>query len=250
MWLHDKAPGQGPRRPRASATNGAVGETVANTKLAVSNLHYEITPKDLSSIFGQIGTLTAEPHIKYDNSGRSTGNAIITFETAAEATRAKNQFDGILAKGQPMSVSFAPAAPKRPAQQRRASAPGSLMDRIEKAPLLERLTKKDAGKDGNKESGRDTKRDAKNSKAPKSEGPGPIRTRGGRNGRNREPRVKKAKTAEELDGELDAFMGDDSSAKPASAAPEAGMSTVPAVAAENATEAGPAGVLEKDVEMA
>lgn len=36
---------------------------------------------------------------KYDRSGRSSGVAIIAFETPAEATRAKKQFDGILAKG-------------------------------------------------------------------------------------------------------------------------------------------------------
>lgn len=80
----------------------------------------------LQAIFGQIGTLVREPLIrvrssecteftwrepvpttfdwhfrtfKYDRSGRSSGVAIITFETPAEATRAKKQFDGILAKG-------------------------------------------------------------------------------------------------------------------------------------------------------
>jgi len=42
MWLHDKAPGV----PRAA--NGlAKPEASINSKLLVSNLHYEITPKDL-----------------------------------------------------------------------------------------------------------------------------------------------------------------------------------------------------------
>ena len=35
---------------------------------------------------------------QYDRSGRSSGVAVVTFETPAEATRAKKQFDGILAK--------------------------------------------------------------------------------------------------------------------------------------------------------
>ena len=43
---------------------------------------------------------------KYDRSGRSSGVGIISFETPAEATRAKKQFDGILAKGKRLSFSF------------------------------------------------------------------------------------------------------------------------------------------------
>jgi hypothetical protein len=37
--------------------------------------------------------------LKYDRSGRSSGVAIISFETPAEAARAKKQFEGKLAKG-------------------------------------------------------------------------------------------------------------------------------------------------------
>jgi hypothetical protein len=52
QWLHDKAP-TGPRadhngtgRPRNA---GVPASAIAmNTRLAVSNLHYEITPKDLT----------------------------------------------------------------------------------------------------------------------------------------------------------------------------------------------------------
>lgn len=77
-WLHDKAP--------AAPTNGAskpVPAAAVNNKIAVSNLHYEITPKDLAvcfqqfsrssrtltlyfsqAIFGQIGTLVREPLIR------------------------------------------------------------------------------------------------------------------------------------------------------------------------------------------
>lgn len=40
---------------------------------------------------------------KYDRSGRSTGVAIITYETAEEARNAQGQFDGILAKGNVLS---------------------------------------------------------------------------------------------------------------------------------------------------
>jgi THO complex subunit 4 len=81
MWLHDKAPGA----PRAAnQSNGHTKpEASLNSKLLVSNLHYEITTKDLivrlehyipsnnpyrgdllQAIFGQIGTLVREPIIR------------------------------------------------------------------------------------------------------------------------------------------------------------------------------------------
>ena len=88
--------------------------------------------------------------------------AVITFETAAEATRARNQLQGVLAKGmfnsvlpleqdadvgqgEPMSIEFKRDVPK----PRRNSEPGatgtpSLLNRIRdapKAPLSQRLNK-------------------------------------------------------------------------------------------------------------
>jgi len=179
-WLTSKPPSTEP------TTTPAV-----NNQLLVSNLHYEVTPKDLTSIFGQIGTLVREPLIKYDRSGRSSGVAIIAFETTAEAIRARKQYDGILAKDQPMKITFDTMGPPRH-PRRAVSAPTSLLNRIQKAPLLDRLGQ-----------------DKSHSNAPVSRGFGPIRTRprGPAPKRPRSP-PKKPKTAEELDKELDAFMGD------------------------------------------
>ncbi|KAG6806934.1 hypothetical protein H0H93_002201, partial [Arthromyces matolae] len=65
QWLHDKAP-TGPRGDGGRSKPAAVPAAIAtpNTKLVVSNLHYEITAKDLTAIFGQIGTLVREPLIR------------------------------------------------------------------------------------------------------------------------------------------------------------------------------------------
>jgi len=192
--MHDVAPNSLNGRARAPGALNSV--SVPSTRLVVSNLHYEISPKDLTAIFGQIGTLVCEPQIRYDRSGRSSGTAIVSFETAAEATRAKKQFDGILAKSQPMSVAFDAAVPPRQPRGRASSAPttSSLLNRIQKAPLLERLSKDDSV--------------LRAPSAPRG-GVGPIRTRG-RGGKAAAPRPgpKKPKTAEELDKELDAFMVD------------------------------------------
>jgi len=207
----------------ASSANGAATRPVqpaaANSKIVVSNLHYEITPKDLAAIFGQIGTLVREPLIRYDRSGRSSGVAIISFETPAEATRAKKQFDGILAKGQPMSITYDTEPPRHPRQTRRsASAPQSLLNRIQKPPLLDRLSRDDTATRA----------------APSARGfVGPIRPRGRGLRPRREPRVK---TAEQLDKELDAFMGDS----------EPAVQTTGSVPAAQATETNAA---QEDVEM-
>ncbi|KAF8068841.1 hypothetical protein FPV67DRAFT_1092872 [Lyophyllum atratum] len=197
QWLHDKAP-TGPRGDNGRSRMAAAPANIAsvNSKLLVSNLHYDITPKDLTAIFGQIGTLVREPLIRYDRSGRSSGTAIIAFETSIEATRAKKQFDGILAKGQPMSIAFDTMPPRQP--RRSASVPASLINRIQKPPLSERLSRDDST--------------VKTPSGPRG-GVGPVRSRpargGGGSAAPRAPRVpKKPKTAEELDKELDAFMGD------------------------------------------
>lgn len=203
-WLHDKAPGA-PRTASVLTPNEASASTT--TKLIISNLHYELTTKDLSQIFGQAGTLVREPLIRYDRSGRSSGVAIVSYETLSEAARGKELFNGKTAKGQPMSIEFYNPPTSAPRPGRRGAAPASLIDRIQKPALLDRLSRNDT------------------QRQPKSSGPGPVRTK------NRPaPRVpKKPKTAQELDMELDAFMGDD--IKPTSA---------PAPAAQ----------VDKDVEMA
>ncbi|KAJ7247881.1 hypothetical protein B0H12DRAFT_1124416 [Mycena haematopus] len=204
QWLHDMADddntsfnGNGNSRPRLAAAVGG-----PSTKLVVTNLHYEISPKDLANIFGQIGVLVSEPQIRYDRSGRSSGTATVAFETLAEATRAKKEYEGLTAKGQPMSIAFDVTPPRQP-RVRSSSAPttSSLLNRIQKPPLLDRLSV------GSKD-------DSALPRAPRN-GAGPIRTargsqkpaRGGRAAAA--PRKSKApKTAADLDKELDAFMGD------------------------------------------
>ncbi|TFY55985.1 hypothetical protein EVG20_g9111 [Dentipellis fragilis] len=151
-WLHDKAAFGTSRTAPAAATTEP---TAANSKLVVSNLHYEITPKDLMAIFGQIGTLVRQPmDIAFDNT----------------------------------------PLPRQP----RHSAPGSLINRIQKAPLIERLGRAEG--------------EAKASLVKATRGAavtrGRGRGRGARSGGGTKREKSKPKTAEDLDKELDAFIRD------------------------------------------
>ncbi|CDO70486.1 hypothetical protein BN946_scf184569.g29 [Trametes cinnabarina] len=125
-------------------------------------------------------------------SGRSSGVAVITFETPAEATRAKKQFDGILAKNQPMAIAYDTSPPPGARSARRSASAPSLLNRIEKPPLIERISRNDSKPQRNAASDRSV---------------GPVRTKALRSG-GRAARSK-PKTAEDLDKELEAFMKDD-----------------------------------------
>ncbi|KZS87252.1 hypothetical protein SISNIDRAFT_480202 [Sistotremastrum niveocremeum HHB9708] len=174
LWVHDKAP------PPETASSA-----LAQTKLRVENLHYSVTEKDLATIFGVIGTLSREPMIRYDRSGRSTGVATVFFNTPAEATRAKLQLNGVMAKGEQMKISIETP----PTGPRNLNGGSRLIDRIAKPPLADRIRADQA-----------------------PSGPGPVRHRTprgparGRGARPARPARPANKTAEELDKELDNFM--------------------------------------------
>lgn len=197
-WLHDMAP-TAPRALRNRANNNAQPSGPPSSKLQVSNLHYEVTPKDLSQIFGKLGTLVREPAIRYDRSGRSSGIAVITYETMGEATKAKSQFNDKLCKGQPMKIEYLNEPPERPA--RRSASTPTLLNRIQKPSLMERLSQEEP---------------SKGAPAASQTGVGPIRNKPRSQPRSQprnqpaRPRApaksNKPKTAEELDKELDTFM--------------------------------------------
>ncbi|PAV15227.1 RNA-binding domain-containing [Pyrrhoderma noxium] len=198
MWVHDLHDKNVPPAV-VNANRKPQSEDSANNKLLVSNLHYEVTENDLITIFGQVGTLIREPFIKYDKSGRSTGEAVITFEKPVDASKALEQFDGILAKGQEMSIKYDTFVPKR--------APRvnvQLRDRIAKPSLISRLS-------GDVDAALESKEDSKPSPRFDDGGVGPTRTRARRGkGRRHGERFKKEpKTAADLDKELEAYLEDD-----------------------------------------
>ncbi|KAK7678304.1 hypothetical protein QCA50_018652 [Cerrena zonata] len=223
-WLHDRAPGAARNRTRTNnnktdfnrdADEQANISSEPSAKLVVSNLHYEITPRDLAAVFGAKGTLVREPLIRYDRSGRSSGVAIITYETAAEASIAKQEYDGRLCKDQPMAIEFYNPAPKR-----MASAP-SLINRIQKPALLDRLEQDRGDKNGRAPQGPGPVRNRRQPRHSTGNTPNPNTNRPPRNAPKGRRAPNKPVTAEDLDKELDNFMKEDNNVTAAPPVPAA-----------------------------
>ncbi len=97
-WIHDRyddAPQNTGRR--------ATLRTEGQTRVIVSNLHYELSEQDIRGLFEKIAPVTRFL-LKYDRSGRSQGIAYVTYDYADDAQLAVEQYDGANAYGQPISV--------------------------------------------------------------------------------------------------------------------------------------------------
>ncbi|KZV84189.1 hypothetical protein EXIGLDRAFT_754011 [Exidia glandulosa HHB12029] len=222
QWLHDRAPrtsggggggggGSSDRGARPARIRDTGSDTEVSPKLIVSNLHYEVGERDLTTAFGAYGSFARDPFIRYDRSGRSTGVGVVIYSTADEAAHAKVQMQGVILKGEHIDIKyekFTDRPRKGPDGGKSSSDPSSLLNRIGKPPLKDRITNPD-----------DAPMDTDSS------GPGPVRSKSFRGGRGssdrgrgggRPPRGEKKapKTAEDLDKELEKYA--DTAAKPAS----------------------------------
>ncbi|GAA5963925.1 hypothetical protein JCM8115_002760 [Rhodotorula mucilaginosa] len=131
-WKHDRfgeteEASDSARQGGRSAVSSR-GDQGPSPKLVITNLHYEVSERELEVLFVQIGPIAAGPKIKFDRSGRSEGVAWVTFASEKHAAAAKEAFDGALAKGEPIKVDFDYRI-DRP-EQRGTPAAGSLLARV------------------------------------------------------------------------------------------------------------------------
>lgn len=77
------------------------------SKLYVGNLPYTATEDELSSLFGQAGTVTSVAIIKDRETGRSKGFAFIEMSNADEAQKAISILNGRDMGGRDLRVSIA-----------------------------------------------------------------------------------------------------------------------------------------------
>ncbi|KAF9276778.1 hypothetical protein BGZ68_009763 [Mortierella alpina] len=222
-WTHDKfdevnQKSAGGGRDRDNRPQ--VGES-GNAKIIVENLHYAVTLEDIKELFDTHAGPIKFAEVKYDLSGRSTGVATITFKAAGDAAIAIKKLHGIALDGQPMKITYAPLPVNRNRdnnRDNRAGGPGR--KDAPKRDVFSRLGSSEAGI---------ASRLGKLNPLPKTlaAGQGSTNQRGGNNrgrqsgggasssagsGKSSQPKEKKkqpvVKSAEELDAEMDTYMGD------------------------------------------
>jgi RNA recognition motif-containing protein len=76
-------------------------------KLYVGNLPYSATEEELSTLFGQAGTVTSVAIIKDRETGRSKGFAFVEMSSSDEAQKAINILTGHMLGGRDLRVSIA-----------------------------------------------------------------------------------------------------------------------------------------------
>lgn len=77
------------------------------SKLYVGNLPYSATEEELSSMFGQAGTVTSVAIIKDRETGRSKGFAFVEMASDADAQKAISMLNGQNMGGRDLRVSIA-----------------------------------------------------------------------------------------------------------------------------------------------
>lgn len=145
-------------------------------RLHVSNLHYNVSNRDVSQLFSEIGQIK-KAAVHYDKSGRSLGTAEVTFTTRDAAIRAIKKYNQVPLDGRPMNITLVPSPSsvvRSPAKGRVGLKPGS---------GIKKTTKK----------------------SPQSKGPRNSNQRGNNRSSFQKRQPKKNLTAEDLDKDLDDY---------------------------------------------
>jgi THO complex subunit 4 len=102
-WEHDKFENEDQNNDNDYEEKKTKRKIVVGTKLKISNLNYTVTEEDLEQLFGKVGEVISAS-IKYDRSGRSTGDAEVMMKNRSDAESAVKEYHNVLLDEQPMHV--------------------------------------------------------------------------------------------------------------------------------------------------
>ncbi|KAI8368178.1 uncharacterized protein BYT42DRAFT_617730 [Radiomyces spectabilis] len=141
----------------------------AGAEITIENLHYNVTEDDLKDLFAMVGPVE-KTRIIFDRSGRSTGVARISFTSQRDAERAIKKYDTVELDGQAMKIQMSPERERE--RERRPFRSG------DRQPMRGSTGRRDRRPEGGRGRGR-------------------LGTRGP---------ARSAKSATDLDNEMDAYM--------------------------------------------
>ncbi|GIZ41463.1 hypothetical protein CKM354_000476600 [Cercospora kikuchii] len=172
---------------RPTKAPAVVPAHTGDSKISVSNLPTDVTETLIKDYFGQSVAPVKKVILNYGPNGRSRGSATVLFSKPTAAAEAV-QLDGTVVDGKKMRIEILMGAQAVPAPQ----APKPLSERVTKQP-------KNAAKDKPKQAGA-----AKGQAGANGATADKKKTKKAKSGRAGKP---KAKTAEELDAEMQDYFG-------------------------------------------
>jgi len=122
VWKHDKFQEQQDDEDQVNTNNkksltnklaairragGGGGSSDGSTKVKISNLDYEVNDDELTALFENSGGLV-KAKVHYDKSGRSNGVATVEFSSYEEAQAVVEEFGGVELDGKILEVSLLP----------------------------------------------------------------------------------------------------------------------------------------------
>eukprot|EP00826_Nyctotherus_ovalis_P042634 TRINITY_DN4411_c0_g1_i8.p1 TRINITY_DN4411_c0_g1~~TRINITY_DN4411_c0_g1_i8.p1 ORF type:complete len:164 (-),score=43.03 TRINITY_DN4411_c0_g1_i8:199-690(-) len=91
----------------------------SKTRLHITDIHYEVSNDELRVLFESVGPLK-ECAIKWDEFGRSKGEAYVEYETEEHAAKALKEYNGAELDGLKLTVTFAERPARRVPKVRKA----------------------------------------------------------------------------------------------------------------------------------
>lgn len=96
-----------------TARGGQGGRSDRDVEICIENLHYNVTEQDVKELFNTVGDVT-KAKVIFDQSGRSTGLAYISYRSLDDAEKAIQKYNNIELDGQAMQIKISERTTSKP----------------------------------------------------------------------------------------------------------------------------------------